>query len=160
MSALSELTTNWGSVYANHAALRTAVVYAHIAALIVGGGAAITADRTTLRSLWLDRNGRGVQLEVLQSTHRIVILSLVLVAVSGAMMFAADVGTFLYSRVFWIKMAIVALLVVNGGLLLRAENRARRGAVAAFPGLHTTALASVVLWLLAALAGVALTNIG
>jgi hypothetical protein len=160
MAALSDLATSWGSVYANHAALRTAVVFAHVASLIVGGGAAIAADRATLRALWLDRTGGGVPLEILQSTHRLVILSLVLVAASGVLMFAADVTTFLYSRIFWIKMGIVTLLVVNGALLFRAEGQARRGAASAWPTLHMTAVASVALWLLAALAGVALTNIG
>jgi cytochrome b subunit of formate dehydrogenase len=97
---------------------------------------------------------------VLQGTHRLVIATLFLVALSGLLMFTADVSTFLYSRVFWIKMGLVALLVVNGTLLWNAERHARRGDVAAWKTLRFTALASVALWLLATLAGVALTNIG
>jgi hypothetical protein len=160
MAYLSDLATSWGSVYANHAVLRTVVVFAHVASLIVGGGAAIAADRATLRALAVDDTGRGTSLALLQSTHRVVIASLMLVALSGLMMFTADVTTFLYSRVFWTKMALVALLVVNGALLWKAERRAERREHAAWRTLRVTAHASVALWLLATLAGVALTNIG
>jgi hypothetical protein len=160
MAYLSEIATGWGSIYANHAALRTAVVFAHVASLIVGGGAAIAADRATLHALTLDDAGRGASLDLLHGTHRIVIVSLTFVALSGLMMFTADVTTFLYSRVFWTKMGLVALLVVNGALLWQSEERARRSDSSAWRTLRVTALASVALWLLAALAGVALTNIG
>jgi hypothetical protein len=160
MAYLSDLATGWGSIYANHAALRTAVVFAHVASLIVGGGAAIAADRAALHALTLDHPGRGASLDLLHGTHRIVIVSLTLVALSGLMMFTADVTTFLYSRVFWTKMGLVALLVVNGALLWKSEAQARRRDASAWRTLRATALASVALWLLATFAGVALTNIG
>jgi amino acid permease len=160
MAYLADLATSWGSIYANHAALRTAVVFAHVASLIVGGGAAIAADRATLGAIALDDEGRDASLQLLHGTHRLVIVSLTLVAVSGLTMFAADVTTFVYSRVFWIKMGLVALLVVNGALLWRSEKRAGRRDSSAWRTLRVTALASVALWLLATLAGVALTNIG
>lgn len=160
MASFSELASGWGSVYANHAALRTLVTFAHVASLIVGGGAAIAADRATLVALRPNGSNGGTSLDVLHGTHRVVIVSLVLVAISGGLMFTADLDSLLYSRVFWIKMGIVALLVANGGLLWNAEQRARRDDAAAWPRLRVTASASVALWLLATLAGVALLNIG
>ena len=160
MASLSDMAAGWGSVYANHAALRTLVTFAHVASLIVGGGAAIAADRATLAARELDGVNRRMSLDTLHGTHRIVIVSLLLVAVSGVLMFAADLDALIYSRVFWIKMALVALLVVNGGLLWQAEQRARQDDTTAWPRLRVTAWASVALWLLATLAGVALLNIG
>jgi uncharacterized membrane protein len=160
MAALWDLATTWGSFYANHAALRTVVTFAHVGSLVVGGGAAIAADRATLGAPRADGAARGAQLDALQNTHRLVVCSLALVVLSGIAMFAADVDTFLHSRVFWIKMAVVVLLMVNGALLYRAETRVRNGEAAAWKTVHGAALASVSLWLLATLAGVALMNIG
>ena len=93
-------------------------------------------------------------------THRIVVVGLSLIVVSGLLLFASDVETFLYSRVFWIKMSLVALLLVNGAVLTSAERRASRGAGDAWGRLRITAMASLALWFLIAFAGVALTNVG
>jgi hypothetical protein len=160
MAQLSEFAAAWGSIYANHAVLRTLVTFAHVASLIVGGGAAIAADRATLIAIGGDGEGRGRQLDALHGTHSLVVYSLALVAISGLLLFAADVDALLYSRVFWIKMTFVGLLVVNGTLLYFAEGRARRHDLSAWRTLRVTALASVALWLLATFAGVALLNIG
>ena len=78
---------------------------------------------------------------------------------SGLLLFAADVETFLYSRVFWIKMALVVLLLVNGAILTYAERRATRGHDA-WGHLRGTAITSLALWLTITFAGVALTNVG
>jgi hypothetical protein len=160
MAAVWDLAATWGSWYANHAVLRTVVTFAHVGSLIVGGGAAIAADRATLGAPRIDVAARGAQLDALRNTHRLVVFSLVLVVLSGLAILAADVDTFLYSRVFWIKMALVVVLLVNGALLYRAETRARNGDAAAWKTLHATSIASVSLWLIVTLAGVALMNIG
>jgi len=51
-------------------------------------------------------------------------------------------------------MGLMGLLLVNGGLLRRAEHRARRGASAAWEALRTASFASLALWFLITLAGV------
>ena len=160
MAHLAGLMTSWGSFYANHAAARTLVAFAHIGALIAGGGIAIAADRSTLHALHQSEATRRLQLEALHGTHRIVIGSLALIAASGFLLFAADFDTYVYSRFFWIKMGLVALLMINGGFLWRAERRAIRGDAAAWRSLRVTAIASIALWLLTTLGGVALPNIG
>ncbi len=63
-------------------------------------------------------------------------------------------------EIFWIKMCLMALLVVNGALLLRGERRLTRGDARAWARLHQTAVVSLVLWFLTTLAGAALPNIG
>jgi hypothetical protein len=158
MEYFSNLAATWGSSYANHAALRTIVTFAHIASLIVGGGAAVTADRTTLSAS--GDSGNITALDSLRGTHRVVLWSLLLVGISGLLMLAADLESLLYSRVFWIKMGLVALLLVNGAALWAAERRASGRDASAWRRLRVTATASVALWLLTTLAGVALLNIG
>jgi hypothetical protein len=89
-----------------------------------------------------------------------VIASLVLIMASGILLFASDFETFLSSRFFWIKMALVVLLMLNGAWLWRAERRAVSGDPGAWRTLRVTAVTSMTLWFLTTLGGVALPNIG
>jgi hypothetical protein len=157
---LSHLIESWVSLYANHAALRTGVEFVHIGGLVAGGGCAITADLATIVAVRERSASRTTQLHLLKQTHAIVVFGLVALAVSGLLLFGADVQTFLYSRVFWLKMGLMALLLINGFLLLKGERRVQRGDLHAWTRLHYTAVASLVLWLLTTLAGAALPNIG
>jgi hypothetical protein len=157
---LSQLLESWGSVYANHAALRTGIEFMHIGGLLAGGGCAVTADLATIRAAREGLAARTVHLQLLKRTHRLVVSGLAALATSGVLLFAADVGTFLHSRIFWLKMGLVVLLVVNGLLLLAGERHVERDAPRAWTRLHYTAVSSLVLWFLTALAGVTLTNIG
>jgi hypothetical protein len=150
----------WNALYSNHAALRTAVEFAHIGGLVAGGGCAIAADLAIVTAI---RDGSALQateLHLLNRTHRLVILGLVALSISGVLLFAADVETYLYSRIFWLKMGLMALLLVNGALLLSGERRVSRGEPRAWSRLHYTAIASLLLWTLTTLAGAALPNIG
>jgi hypothetical protein len=160
MPVVTELMTSWASIYANHAAVRTLVAFIHVGALIAGGGVAVATDRSVLGGMAGDEPARQALLRSLEGTHRLVIGSLLLIMVSGLLLFASDFETFLYSRFFWIKMALVALLMVNGAWLWRAERRAVAGDPAAWRTLRITAVASMTLWFLTTLGGVALPNIG
>src|SRR5207247_8555609 len=124
---MSNLLASWGSLYANHAALRTIIAFLHVGPLVAGGGSAIAADRSLLMAVRHDAESRRALLHTLRSVHRVVIASLVVLVVSGLLMFATDVDTFLYSRVFWIKMALVFLLLANGGLIQRPQRAAAAG---------------------------------
>jgi hypothetical protein len=155
-----DLLQTWGSFYANHAAIRTLVAFLHVGALIAGGGLAVAADRTMLTAALDDERQRRSLLETLAGTHRLVIGSLMLITASGFLLFASDFDTFLYSRFFWIKMGLVVLLMINGLVLWRAEQRALSGDHAAWGTLRFTAIASISLWFLTTLGGVALPNIG
>jgi hypothetical protein len=160
MMHLIDLMTNWGSFYANHAAVRTLVAFAHVGALIAGGGTAVTADRTLLGASRAHDPAHRRHIETLHITHRIVMAALAIIVISGVLLFASDFESFMYSRYFWIKMGLVGLLSVNGALLWRAERRVLQGETAAWRILRTTAFASVALWFLTTLAGVALPNVG
>ncbi len=157
---LNQMIESWVSIYANHGVLRTAVSFLHIAGLVGGGGCAIAADLATITAVRDGVSARASQLHLLKRTHRIVVLGLIALVVSGLLLFAADVQTFLYSRIFWLKMGLMVLLISNGWLLLRGEHRVQDGDPGAWIRLHHTAVASLVLWFLTTLAGAALPNIG
>jgi uncharacterized membrane-anchored protein len=155
---LTHLVESWASLYSNHPALRTGVGFLHVGGLVVGGGCAIAADRITLRVVRGDVATRTAALHTLDGTHHVVIAALAVVIASGVLMFGADVDTFLYSKFFWLKMALVVLLLANGNVLLRAEHRIEAGDLRGWTRLTLAARASVVLWMLTTLAGVALPN--
>ncbi|MEO8076191.1 MAG: hypothetical protein ABI818_07675 [Acidobacteriota bacterium] len=150
----------WVSAYANHAVLRTAVEFMHIGGLVAGGGCAITADLATITASRDSLASRTTQLHLLKQTHQIVVSGIAALAFSGLLLFATDVDTFLYSRIFWLKMGLMVLLLANGALLLRGERQVRRGAPHAWSRLHRSAVTSLALWLLTTMAGAALPNIG
>ena len=149
----------WASVYSNSALLRTGLGFAHIAGLVVSAGSALVVDRATLRAWRSDAGGRLAHARAFDATHRVVLWALAVVSASGILLLAADVETYLYSKVFWAKMAAIVVLVVNGGLLMRAGRQAAEGRDAAWLVLRYGSMASVVLWLLATLMGAALPNV-
>jgi hypothetical protein len=157
---LGHLIESWGSLYANHAALRTGIEFMHVGGLLAGGGCAITADLATISAARERPPAGSTELQLLKKTHRLVVLGLVALTISGLLLVAADVETFLYSRIFWLKMGLMVLLLINGALLLVGEGRVKRGEPQAWAQLHYTATASLVLWFLTTLAGAALPNIG
>jgi hypothetical protein len=153
------LVGGWASLYSGSAVLRTLVSFVHVAGLVGGGGAAVAADRATLHAT---RKGGAVtraQIDAIHNTHRIVLAGLAGVIVSGLLLFAADVETYAPSKLFWIKMAMVAALMINGALLVRVgrgteapDDRVRRR-------MRWTAGVSLALWFLTTLAGAGLPNI-
>ena len=91
-----------------------------------------------------------------------VLASLALSFVSGIALFAADIETFFGSWIFWLKMALIALLLANGAVMNRAERTLRvhgADADAAWRRLRTVAITSLALWLTITLAGMALLNL-
>src|SRR5678810_669074 len=155
----THLFETWNSIYSNHALLRTAVNFIHVGGLMLGGGCAITADLATIEAVREGPIGRNSQLHVLKRTHTIVVTGIVALVVSGALLFAADADAFVHSRIFWLKMALMASLLINGLVMLLGERKVMRGDVRAWGRLHTVAVSSLVLWFLTTLAGAALPNI-
>jgi hypothetical protein len=159
-ASLHDAFLSWGSYFANHATVRTLVTFVHVGALMGGGGAAVTADRGILAALRRGGDAPDRQLPTLHQTHRIVVGGLACITLSGLLLFASDVDTFLYSKMFWTKMSLLALLLINGAVLVSAEGRAAQGAAGAWRTVRVTARASLALWFLITLAGVALLNVG
>jgi hypothetical protein len=88
-------------------------------------------------------------------------VSLVVVVISGVLLFASDVEAHWGSPIFWIKMALIAALLVNGARMQRIEKAAAVEAVppvAQWSAFRGAAIMSLVLWLAITLAGVALLS--
>jgi hypothetical protein len=156
-TGLTELVHPWAALYADNKGVSDTVTFLHLGGLLLGGGAAISMDRETLGAHRLDDHTRGHLLERLRGVHVWVLLGLGLTFVTGLLQVASDLKTFLPSGVFWIKMALVAVLLANGGLVIRGEKAAAQGQ---WGPLRFAAVASLVLWTLILLLGVILTTVG
>jgi len=157
---IKQLLDVWTSIYSNHAALKTGIAFMHIGGLVAGGGGAITVDLATITAARTRSSRLIAQLDLLKRTHVIVILGLIALIVSGVLLFAADVDTYISSRIFWMKMALMVALLANGVLLVRSERDALHAEAQAWTRLHFIASVSLILWFLITLAGAALPNIG
>jgi len=161
-ASLVKLLEPWSHAYGDSKVLPTVVVFLHIAALVFAGGYAVTLDRFTLRA-FRSNELRASQLQELSRSHRLVVTGLALSAVSGVLLFTADVETYWTSAVWWTKATLIVLLLLNGFGITKLETRLRSspsGAEDAWRGLRRTAIASIVLWFAIALAGVTLVNVG
>ena len=159
-SPLARLVEPWNSLYSDSKAVATTVMFFHLVPLLIAGGAALTADRATLRAARLSVDDRTRQLGELARTHAIVLIGLALSFVSGVLLFLSDVDEFLGSPWFWVKLGFVGLLLANGFVMTRTEralaNEGDQGAL--WDRLRTIAVFSLTLWIATTLVGVALTN--
>lgn len=165
--ALAKVFEPWQSLYSNSKVVSGAVTFVHIAATMFAGGFAIASDRMTFRALRTPPNAgasRASLLAELHDVHQPVLIGLAVLFVSGLLQATSDIETFGTSVVFWIKMALVALLLANGAVLQRTETalRASRTSDAAdsalWARLHTVAITSIVLWTAIVLAGTVLMS--
>lgn len=159
LKQVADVAAPWQSFYSDSKAASAIVTFAHVGGMLVAGGLALAADRQTLRLAGESPDERRRHLAELASTHRPVIAMLVVVVLSGIAMFLADVEELGASAVYWGKMALFALLLVNGALMTRAEATLRGDEAAPVWGrLRAHAIVSGVLWLAVTLAGVLLQN--
>ena len=149
----------WSTFYAESTALSVTLTFAHLGAMMVGGGLAIGADRVVLRARPPADGAAGVALaDAVGDVHRPVLIALSISAISGIAQLAADLEALAMNRVLWVKLGLLLALAVNGALMLRTETAMRRvsGGARAFTTLRRRAITSLVLWLAITLAGVGL----
>jgi hypothetical protein len=165
IKALEDVLSPWASAYSDSTALSTTVTALHLAGMLVGGGLAIAADRATLRISHEKPGERERHLGELKAVHRPVLIALTVLFVTGLGMVASDINTFLSSPVLWVKLGLVALLVINGVVLERTEASLRRnGGPSHGPPpdhwgmLRGAAIASIALWIATLVAGTVLTS--
>ncbi|HEX2779426.1 MAG TPA: hypothetical protein VHM30_07995 [Gemmatimonadaceae bacterium] len=158
----------WKTLYGDSPVVATTVTTVHVVALLFGGGFALATDRSTLRALRGSSDDRRRQLAELHAVHRPVLVALAMIFVSGLALATADLETFLGSPVFWVKLALVTLLVANGALLARTEARLLRSPTAPatttdhsplWRRLRFSTFASITLWTLTTIAGTALVGL-
>ncbi len=160
VAALSRFATPWQNFYSDSALAETAVTSLHIVALMVGGGLAIAADRATLRAAAGDTTARDRILSDLHGVHRPVLIALGVLFVSGTGLALADVKTFAESPTFLVKLALVALLCLNGAFLYRTESQLRREPTTRhWRRLRLSSWCSLGLWTATVVVGTALLNV-
>jgi uncharacterized membrane protein len=151
----------WQALFSDSKVVDIGVTSVHLLAVLIGGGLAVSTDRATLRAL------RGVALDAerqrliddLATTHRPVLIALGVLFVSGLALVTADIQTFAHSPAFLVKMSLVVLLLINGGVLVRTERSLRREPTeSGWRRLHQVSWISLVLWLGIVVAGVTLVN--
>jgi hypothetical protein len=158
LSALPGSTIDaWAALYDAHRMVSVTVRYLHLAALVVGGGAALAADRRILKAAGSGPAERAATVAAVAASHQVVVSALAVVIATGVLMAAADTATFLGSQLFWSKIGLVGLLLLNGAGLVAAERAASRDRSRGWPWLVFTSAASLFLWLAVLFMGVWLT---
>lgn len=152
----------WNDYYSHSKGAETVVQFLHIGGLLLAGGLAISADRGTLRAMREAIAERPGHLRDLATVHRWVITGLVVVVLSGLALVTADIETFFGSWLYWTKMGLVVLLLINGLMMTRAEASLKRDASEGSPAwqaLHRSAATSLFLWFVITALGVAIVNL-
>ena len=159
-SALARLAEPWNTLYGDSKLVASTVLFMHLVPLLLAGGAALTADRGTIRAARGSVEDRARHRVELGRTHVFVLGGLALSFVSGVLLFLSDVDEFLESPYFWIKLGLIGLLLANGFVMTRTERAlgSRTDDGALWGRLRTIAIVSLVLWLATTLAGVVLTT--
>ena len=163
LQGIEHLFAPWQQIYSDSTVLSTSVTAVHLLAMLFGGGLAIAADRTTLMLRGEKVEQRRQHLLDLNAVHRPVLIALTIQFLSGIAMLTSDLKTFVGSPVLWIKLGLVALLLINGVLLQSTETALRRSTDVEASGslwgrLRFNAISSLVLWSATLVAGITLTN--
>ena len=155
---LIHASEGWSKLYSNSKVISTGVIYVHLAGLLLGGGAAVAADRETLKAAGERDPVRADHLAFLGTVHAIAVTGLAMLAVSGLLMLFGDLETFWGAKAFWIKMCLVALLLANGAVMQQAERVARTLPAKAWRQLKLTSIVSLALWFAILLASTILAS--
>ena len=158
----------FADVYAGSKAMSATTTAIHIGGLLGGGGLAIATDRAVLRTSRSDGVAQRNVLVDLSGTHSLVVMALAAIVLSGLVFLLADIKTFAVSKVYWAKMTLVALLLINGVRLWKIESRLNAAAVVGdgmqplpdsdWRALRQSATVSLLFWFTIMVLGVVLAN--
>lgn len=171
LMSLAHLLEPWAALFRSSAALQAVALFGHLGGIALAGGLAITTDRTVLRVRLSTAAIRARALRHMRRVHGFVLAGLTLVIITGIATLLADIRDLLPSWIFWLKMTLVAALLVNGWLL-RCDGRSLLDAMEsqgiddpkAVPGdgwsrIRTAAARSAALWAATILVGILLTTV-
>ncbi len=159
LHAVASALQPWSDLYNGSTAVSDAILFAHLAGILVAGGFAVATDRAVLRA-GRGNTDRAWVLHELHHIHRPVILGLILATLTGVAMLLSDVRTFLPLLVFWVKMGLIVLLLLNGWVLERVGRRLLEDPEgSSWQRLRNASVRSGGLWALTLLFGVLLTSV-
>jgi hypothetical protein len=157
----------WAALYSDSRAISSTVTFFHLAGLLFAGGIAVASDRATFRALRGTDEDRSRLLVDLGNAHAWVLAGLSVIFASGLLLALSDVKTFGPSPIYWTKMSLVVLLLINGSLLQHTEQKLRAGNLLTqstaprqrlWSRLRFAAASSMALWTAIVLAGVILVQ--
>lgn len=158
LPAVAQSAVNsWADLYGNQQIVSVTVRYLHLAGLVVGGGTALVADRQVFQAARSGPSVRSAAVSAVHGAHRVVVPALAVIVATGLAMTLSDTETFLVSPLYWTKMALVGLLLLNGLGLVAAERAVTRQRSRGWLWLSITSAVSLLLWLGTVFAGVWLT---
>src|ERR1700736_3156 len=145
------LAAPWHHLFDRSRPVVMATVGIHVLSMLVAGGLAIAHDRGSLRASGFSEMIRSHHLEELRAVHRPVVVALAICMASGVALFASDVQTYAFSPTFWIKLSLIALLLVNALLMQSSErtlsvSAAGNAAALAWSRIRVSSVVSVALW--------------
>jgi hypothetical protein len=167
LQTVAKAAKPWAALYSDSRAVSSAVTCFHLGGLLFAGGLAVSSDRATFRALRGTEEDRNRLLVDLGNAHAWVLAGISVIFASGLLLALSDVKTFGNSPIYWTKMSLVALLLANGTLLQRTEQKLRarsRLTQSAEPmrrlwaRLRFAAATSMALWTAIVLAGVILVE--
>lgn len=158
--AASGVVERWAHLYADSKALSAGIMFVHLAGVLVAGGLAIAADRVSLQLPAEAGEHLAREIERLKSVHSWVMAGLALTVATGVLQLFSDLHTYLTAWLFWTKMGLIALLLLNGWVRLKAEQAIEAGTVVPrLARFRRTSVVSLVLWFAVLLAGAFLTTV-
>lgn len=167
LQAVATAAKPWAALFSDSRAVSSAVTFFHLGGLLFAGGLAVSSDRATFKALRGSDEDRSRLLVDLGSAHAWVLAGLAVIFTSGLLLALSDVKTFGTSPIYWTKMSLVALLLVNGSVLQRIEQKLRAGHLLTqatkprhklWSRLRLAAATSMTLWTAIVLAGVILVE--
>jgi len=164
VATVDALAEPWQKLYAHSTLVATLVLFGHVAGLLVAGALTYSTEMGALRLDPADDGARQRYLRVASRTRSVIARALAVAMVSGFLLFLADLEAFAVSPVFWTKMLLVVLLLVNAAVASRLDVRLLREADAARAqdGLwrrrRVSAWTTAVLWFALVLSGSALAS--
>lgn len=167
LQTVAKVAKPWASLYSDSRAVSSAVTFFHLGGLLFAGGLAVSSDRATFRALRGTEEDRTRLLLDLGNAHSWVLAGMSVIFASGLLLALSDVKTFGNSPIYWTKMSLVALLLGNGALLKRTEQKLRAGGLFTqstqamkrlWSTLRFAAATSMMLWIAIVLAGVILVE--
>ena len=167
LQAVATAAKPWAALFSDSRAVSSAVTFFHLGGLLFAGGLAVSSDRATFKAIRGSDEDRSRLLVDLGSAHAWVLAGLAVIFTSGLLLALSDVKTFGASPIYWTKMSLVALLLINGAVLQRIEQRLRAGHLLTqavkqrqklWSRLRFAAATSMTLWTAIVLAGVILVE--
>jgi hypothetical protein len=158
---MQEVIAWWAALYRGHDVVQLLAGLGHILTIVYAGRYALAGDRAALRAQRRPPGQREALLREIGAAHRPVLIGLGMALLTGLAQLLAQLDYLPRSLWFWMKLLGLALLLVNGRILMRAAARLRSDPAddRQWRMLRAAAQRSVTLWVMLVLVGLLMTTV-